>query len=431
MLTPETLKSARNKPAFVYRQWLVSCGIAVVIITMAVPRITGPSWRSIVTPMDMREVNGHQVHWESIVVLRSVHTATAQMPLREVISGFNTDEYRALMPIYFAAIGTVLTGSYFWGETIAELFWWWLGSVCTVALARRQRCSWLVSTIAGILTAASPLGVAHIGALGFHTASSMALPVATLIAWDALHTESRSTYVTMVRVGFAIFVSSITYTYQWVLIPWLLGLGLVSQRPKAWLLTVVGGIAAFAAISGLAKAVLQSGGLVARPHLNDPVAVIVDRIRPILEANIQQIYELLLFSIIYLFEAFINIILFFHPIIAFFTLLGAVNGSKLRNSWLLLAIIISILQSSIYGLAWISMTCFPLVYISSAQGLKHFLSYVFYIFSFLHFSFLESIYIRLLLLFFVIISVIIATNADLFGYDQFVIRWWGSWYVPH
>jgi len=206
---------------------------------------------------------------------------------------------------------------------------------------------------------------------------------------------------------------------------------LVSQRPKAWLLTVVGGIAAFAAISGLAKAVLQSGGLVARPHLNDPVAVIVDRIRPILEANIQQIYELLLFSIIYLFEAFINIILFFHPIIAFFTLLGAVNGSKLRNSWLLLAIIISILQSTIYGLAWISMTCFPLVYISSAQGIKHFLSYVFYIFSFLNFSFFESIFIRLLLLFFVIISVIITTNADLFGYDQFVIRWWGSWYVPH
>ena len=398
---------------------------------MAVPRITGPSWRSIVTPMDMREVNGHQVHWESIVVLRSVHTATAQMPLREVISGFNTDEYRALMPIYFAAIWTVLTGSYFWGETIAELFWWWLGSVCTVALARRLRCSWLVSTIAGLLTAASPLGVAHVGALGFHTASSMALPVATLLAWDALHTETQSTYVKMLRVGFAIFVSSITYTYQWVLIPWLLGLGLVSQRPRSWFLTVVGGITAFAAISGLAKAVLQAGGLVARPHLNDPVAVIVDRVRPILETNIQQINELLVFFIISLFNAFIDMILFYHPIIAFFTLLGALHGPKLRNSWLLFAVIISVFQSTIYGLAWISMTSFPLVYISSAQGIMRFSCGVFYFTNFLDLFIFKNLFIRLLLLLFIIFCIIISTNLDLFGYDQFVIRWWGSWYVPH
>lgn len=431
MLTSETLQSARNPSLFTSKSWLISCGIAVIIIMMAIPRITGASWRSIVTPMDMREIDGHQVHWESIVVLRSVHTATARMPLREVISGFNTDEYRALLPIYLSAIWTALTGSYFWGETIAELFWWWLGSVCTVALARRLRCSWLVATIAGILTATSPLGVAHVGALGFHTASSMALPVATLLAWDALHTETHIAYVRVLRLGFAIFVSSITYTYQWVLIPWLLGLGLVSQRPKPWFMTVLGGITVFAAITASSQAVLQAGGLVARPHLNDPVVVITDRARPILEANIYQTNQLLLYWIYSLLRAIFDTILFYHPIIIFFTLLGALQGSTLRNVWLFLAITLSILQSTIYGLAWVSMTSFPLVYISSAQGIVSIAYYTHHYLSFVRFHFLQDVLFSFLFIFLITICVVMSTNLDLFGYDQFVIRWWGSWYIPH
>lgn len=413
------------------KTYLTFCGFAVLITLMAVPRILGPSWRSIVTPMDMREIEGSQVHWESIVVLRSVHTATASQASQEVIEGFNTDEYRALLPIYLASIITSITKSYFWGETLSELFWWWLGTVSTFVLAKRLGCSRQVATVAGVLTATSPLGVAHMGALGFHTASSMALPVAALIAWEALNTQSRPPYMKILTVGFAIFVSSVTYTYQWVLIPWLCGLAVVAHRPLQWLATVVGGIATYAAITTVAQAVLKAGGLIARPHLNDPLAVIADRMRPLFGADADQVSSFIGTLVQSLLHSVENIFFFFHPFIGILALFGLIRASKLHHVWFFISLFISIIQSAIYELAWISMTSFPILYISAGQGVL-FLSDVCGQNFVKIFKITKYIYVvNFTVIFICTIMGILLTNIDLFGYDNFVIHWWGAWHVPH
>ena len=413
------------------KTYLTFYGFAVIITLMAAPRVIGPSWRSIVTPMDMREIEGHQVHWESIVVLRSVHTATATQASQAVIEGFNTDEYRALLPIYFASIITSITKSYFWGETLSELFWWWLGTVSTFVLAKRLGCSRQVATVAGVLTATSPLGVAHMGALGFHTASSMALPVAALIAWDALNTQNRPPYMKILTVGFAIFVSSVTYTYQWVLIPWLCGLTVVAHRPLHWLATVVGGITTYVAITTVAQSVLKAGGLIARPHLNDPLAVIADRMRPLFGVDADQVSSFIGTLVQSLLHSVENIFFFFHPFIVMLALFGLIRVSKLHSIWFCISLFISIIQSAIYGLAWIGMTSFPILYISAGQGTIFLSNVCGNIFGNIFKISYHITYIKIIIIITCTLVATFSTNIDLFGYDNFVIRWWGAWHVPH
>ena len=418
---------------------MLSIGLAAIIALLAIPRVTGASWRSIITPMDMRELDGMPVQYEANRVLRSVHAMLTPDTPGEVLIWFSTDEYRALLPIHVGSIFTRLFSSFYWGSLASELLWWWAGSVATMLLARRLGHRWTTAAVAGALTAGSPVAVAHIGAAHLHTASSMALPVATLIAWDALHDARGARLGRTMVVGFAIFLSSVVYTYQWVLIPWLLGLAVVVRAPRRWLIDVMLGAGWFLVASSLSHGLLSMADITVHPQQNDPLRALgyhFDSTRPTArQENVVLAY----------FDAFAWPILQrvpgvaigmwhdYHPSIWILAVVGVVMASRVQQAWLLVATALAFAHGSIYGVAWVIMSAFPLVYISSAGGIVAAASLVQRASRSLPISMLRPvlgiIFPSTVLL--VTVMAMLSTNLDLLGMDAFVIRWWGGWPVPH
>ena len=81
--------------------------LVVLIALMAIPRIIGPSWRVIAMPNQMRLIEGHLVQWESETMFRATKAMVTDLPLAEIYPptfAFSTDEYRAIVPIFTAAV---------------------------------------------------------------------------------------------------------------------------------------------------------------------------------------------------------------------------------------------------------------------------------------------------------------------------------------
>ena len=154
----------------------------VVIVSLTIPRVIGPSWRSIMSPRDMRNLEGFPVQWEAFLVLRSLHAMSTNTVPYDLLAWFSTDEYRAILPIYLAAIISQLSKSYLIGITASEVTWWWLGAI-GVFFFTRNFTSLSNAYCAGLLTCFSPLGVGHIGSAHLHTASSLSLSVFLAIFW--------------------------------------------------------------------------------------------------------------------------------------------------------------------------------------------------------------------------------------------------------
>ena len=74
--------------------------------------------------MAIRNLEGYPVQWEVFLILRSLYSMSTNETPDSLIEWFSTDEYRALLPIYLAAISTQLTKSYIIGVTISEIVWW-------------------------------------------------------------------------------------------------------------------------------------------------------------------------------------------------------------------------------------------------------------------------------------------------------------------
>ncbi len=418
---------------------VVAGSLALIILLMATPRIAGPLWWSIMRPADMREIEGHRMQWEGVLLHRSIHAMLTAVTPPDVISGLTTDEYRALLPIYTAVITTRITSSLHLGMTFADLFWWWLGSLAVVALARRLGTGWVVASVAGFLTASSPLAAAFTGTAQLHTASSLALPVAALLAWDAMNGDRRPFVGKALVTGFAIFLSSVTYTYQWTLIPWLLGLSLVARRPGTWFLLTSASVGVFVALSMAAREVLRFGGLTVHPHLNDPVRIIMDRTATAQEggasSTLQLVIALATSMLSGLPDVVVGTITSYHPLIALLAVVGTFGATRVQNAWLAIATVIALAQGTIYGVPWVLMSAFPLVYISAANGSMQ-VGKACSAMGRRSLGTPRGVMARCLMNPLTTVAVLTTvatavTNLDLIGDATFVIQWWGSWYMPH
>ncbi|MBU6152357.1 MAG: hypothetical protein KGR25_12965, partial [Chloroflexi bacterium] len=76
----------------------------VLIVVVATPRVVEANWRSVMSPRDMRNLEGFPVQWEAFLVLRSLHAMSSDVAPSDIIEWYSTDEYRATLPTYFAAI---------------------------------------------------------------------------------------------------------------------------------------------------------------------------------------------------------------------------------------------------------------------------------------------------------------------------------------
>ena len=415
--------------------------LLMLIVLMAIPRIFGPSWRTIAMPNQMRLIEGHLVQWESDTMFRSVKAMVTDLPLVEIYSPtfqFSTDEYRAILPIFTAAVFTNALGSFYWGSMLADLLWWWGGAMATVALLGRIGIPRGVAVTAGVFTAVSPLGVAYVGSGNLHAASSLCLPIYSLLIWDSLADAGRGPVSGGIRIGVFLLAASLSYTYQWVLIP-AFGLWLaIGQTRVSRALALLLGVAVFGALTFMVRQVLGSIGLTVTTHMNDPLVVLFGRVG--IEHEISTSVRNALASTLELAthwsgqipSVLVDTMWSYHPLVVTLAVLGFTSRSRQLRYWVVITSLIALAQGLIYSVPWVTMTAFPFVYGCAAAGVRSVAGWCGrrWMGSEVPGSPMvrraESVVAMGLML-----VMVLATNLDLFGIDWYVITWWGFWYVPH
>lgn len=375
----------------------------------------------------MRNLEGYPVQWEAFLVLRSLTAMSSNEVPDDLIEWYSTDEYRATLPTYLAAVVSQITKSYVLGITISELIWWWVGAVAVFVLART-----FVPTptayCAGIFTCASPLGVGHIGSAHLHTASSLSLSVFIALSWQILHNNRSGLPSKTFLYGACIYLSSITYTYQWFLAPFFVIISATPKFSRQQVSASIFGIGFFLILRIVSYGILSLGGLEVHLHQNDPVRVIASR------TSNEILFEGTLAAMIWNTGLEKATAVFFGTLSSYhvFIFVSAIVGLIVtRDSRLALAsgaaIALACAFGAIYDIAWVLMTGYPFVYTLAAHGMA---------------SVCRAVTARIphlgddsrapVTILAVATSVAAAlTNLDLIGDATFAINWWRWWYTPH
>jgi hypothetical protein len=414
--------------------------LAAVVVAMAVPRIAGPSWRVIAMPNQMRLMDGRPVQWESETMFRTMKAMVTDLPdeaLYPPTFGFSTDEYRAIIPIFTASVLATVVGSFYWGSMLADLVWWWGGAMCTVALLGRLGVARGVAVMAGVLTAVSPLGVAYVGSGNLHAASSLSLPIYATAIWDVLFTPHPRPILAGMRVGILLFAASLTYTYQWVLIPTFAMVIAVQARTVARGSSLLAGVVVFVALTVGAKQLLAMIGLPVNAHINDPLAVLLGAAGSNGEAvSLANAVAAGLMAVTRWVQnapsVFADTVWSYHPMTVAVAVVGCLHSPRSVRTWVAVSSVVAFAQGLIYSVPWVTMTAFPYLYGCAALGV-HVLSKWFH-------NLLMKINIRRdtspkrvrsIIAGVMIVVLTLPTNLDVIGIDWYVVKWWGFWYVPH
>ena len=415
--------------------------LVVLIALMAIPRIIGPSWRVIAMPNQMRLIEGQLVQWESETMFRTMKAMVTDLPLVEIYSSsfqMSTDEYRAILPIFTAAVFANVLGSFYWGSMLADLLWWWAGAIATVALLSRIGIHRGVAVIAGVFAATSPLGVAYVGSGNLHAASSLCLPIYSLLIWDALVADGRNPISGGIRIGIVLLAASLTYTYQWVLIPafgfWLA----IGHRCMSRAFALLLGVTVFGGLTFAVRQFLGFVGLTVTAHINDPLLVLLGRATIEDESSarvgvaLATAVELIRHWAGQVPSVLVDTMWSYHPLMIALAVLGFANGSWQLRCWVVITSLIALAQGLIYSVPWVTMTAFPFVYGCAAHGVTAVARWGSR--RWLKRDGKASPLVRKAgsaAAVGVIIAMVLATNIDLVGIDWYVVKWWGFWYVPH
>ncbi len=412
--------------------WLVRPVALLALVTaMAFARIEGEPWRGIVMPNQMRVLEAREVQYESETMFRTTRAMVSNQTIGQIYetSSFMTDDYRAILPIGTAAVGTNLLGSWYWGSVFSDVAWWWAGAWATATLAALAGASPIAAFLAGGLAAVGPLGVGYIGSGNLHAASSLSLPIYLLLAWKILDRHDLGTITRGVGIGVIAFLSSITYTYQWVLFP---VLGAMSLRPsmRRWRLPLPVALATFGIATYATRAALDAVGLGVAAHMNDPLRVVSGRLDD-LHAVVADPFGHVVGICRTAWSVAIDTLWAYHPIVAVLGVLGMVRGPRILRALGACSAILAFAQGLVYNVPWVTMTAFPAVYASVGVALDQAAQALAKACRRRGWSVRSARLAGFAVALGGFTIAAGATNLDLVGIDAYVIRWWGTWYVPH
>ena len=146
-----TWLQAVQSPAF------VGLFLAVLILLLAWPRLTGPPWTALQMSFDLRESEGNTLQWEHDILFKSFHATLYSDAESAVKSDYSTNQYRALLPTYVSAVFAWWLDSSYKGFALVDLLGWWTGAWALYYLARRLDTDGFSALTGAVLLAASPL----------------------------------------------------------------------------------------------------------------------------------------------------------------------------------------------------------------------------------------------------------------------------------
>ena len=405
----------------------------LVICTLTLPRVVGPSWRSMITPMAMRNLEGYPVQWEAYLILRSLYAMSTDTTPDDLIEWYSTDEYRATLPIYFAAIIAQITHSYIIGVTISDVMWWWLGAI-GVFLFVRNFTSTTVSFGAGLLTCFSPLGVGHIGSGHLHTASSLSLSLSLAMTYSILFNRNLKYIYAFLSFGSCLFLSSITYTYQWFIIPFAFVVGAMPSFSKRRLRIWASGTVVFLILRWSSYGILALGQLSVHSHQNDPVRVLIYSIENQL-TNVTPMGIFIGFLLFLIDKCIVLSYMFvtsYGEVVLGAAVIGAVYVRNTNERVVLVAgVLLSVLFGAIYGIPWVIMSAYPMVYAMASRGSYQLHRIALASLPSGRFQVLRTPRMILATQVILVTAIGMSTNLDVFGDPTFSVRWWQGSYIPH
>lgn len=411
----------------------VSVLLAVLILLLAWPRLTGPSWTTLQMPFDLRESEGNTVQWEQIHhfnALRATLRSDAGWALED--GRYNTDHYRALLPTYVSAIFAYWLDSSYKGFALVDLLGWWIGAWALYHLARRLDANHLSALTAAVLLAASPLFISHMWRNAVHVAHSASLVPCFLAALLLLTDRRLSHGWRVIGLASVLYVASLTYQYQWIIVPCLLVLAVVGQRRWAWSFSVVAAAILFVAMTFLTYQALAAVGLSVQSHLNDPVAVLRGRLTLALESDVPALVRSSLGTVELSLRAY-------HPVLVILGVLGLIFARPGLRVLVCAGTVLGLASGYFHSVSWVAMNGYPFLYISAGLALvqgPRWLAVTVARFGSSRWPqaaariatgsemLARSITVAVILL------AVWSTNGDLFGDYDFAQEWWSFYYIP-
>ena len=392
---------------------------------MSIPRIYGASWRAIMEPAQMRNLQNYPIQWESYQVLRSTFAMGAVSPTDDIFDSYSTDEYRAIVPIYLTSVLTLFTNNYIISLTITDAVWWLLGALGVYAFLRNLS-SPIVSLSAGVLTCYSPIGVSHIGSGTLHTASSLSISVFLCLIYRII-ANNNSNFKAYLVLGLLFYLSSITYTYQWILIPFAILLIVFFDRSKIAYLTL--SVISFFILRQLSYLIINSGNLRINVHQNDPIRAAMYFFDSAFSDYVWTgDFSLMIFRRI---KVFIDLLqTSYHPFIILIALIGFILLNSVAQFRITIAgLIVTLGVTFFYGMPWVVMSSYPFIYFLVSSGVFDLTKRIFLPATDNRKFWAKRMYFVSYCIFINILGLM--TNLDIFGNDSFAIMWWRGSYILH
>lgn len=352
----KTWQQVLRSPAF------VGLLLAVLIVLLAWPRLTGPSWWSLGMPFDLRESEGNTVQWEQIHLFNTLR-ATLDSHASIAIEGhYNTDHYRALLPTYVAAVFAWWLDSSYMGFALVDLLGWWVASWALYYLARRLDADHLSALTAAVLLAASPLLVGFMWSQGLHVAHSASLVPCFLAALLFLADTRLAFGWRTVGLTCVIYIASVTYQYHWIIIPCLFSLVILMHQRLMRILSITTAVFLFVAVTFLTHQILGEARLPVSFRGNDPLIVanssidneiIFDIVS--LKGDVLRLSELLIRA--------------YHPFIILLGMIGLTFAHARLRVLLLVGTALGLASGYLYPVSWTFMSGYPFIYISAGLAL--------------------------------------------------------------
>ena len=337
--------------------------LAVLIVLLAWPRLTGPSWTTLQMPFDLRESEGNTVQWEQIHFFNALR-ATLRSDAGWVLEDgrYNTDHYRGLLPIYVSAIFAWWLDSSYKGLALVDLLGWWMGAWSLYYLARRLDAGHLSALTAAVLLAASPLFISLMWRNVVHVAHSASLVPCFLVALLLL-SDNRLTHGWRVAgLASVLYVASLTYQYQWIIVPCLLSLAVVERRRWKWWISVISAAVLFIGMTFLTYQLLDLAGLSVTAHLNDPLTVVKSQLAHVMAGDMHRIVTSFSPLIDLLIESY-------HPFIVSLSTLGMIFAPVRLRILVLAGTVLGLVSGYFHAEPWVVMNGYPFMYISAGLAL--------------------------------------------------------------
>lgn len=346
-----------QSPAF------VGLFLAVLILLLAWPRLTGPSWTTFQSPFDLRESEGNTVQWEGINHFSTLQ-ATLRSDARRMVEGghYSTDDYRGMLPIYVSAIFAYWLDSSYKGLALVDLSGWWIGAWALYHLARRLDADHLSALTAAVLLAASPLLISHMWRNTVHVMHSASLVPCFLVALLLLTDNRLAHGWRVIGLSSVLYVASVNYQFQWIIIPCLLSLTVVERRRWTWSLSIVAATILFVAMTFLTYQALAAVGLSPQSHLNDPVTVIRGRLTLVLGSDVPALVRSSLGTVELSVRAY-------HPVLVILSVLGLIFAHTGLRILVCAGTVLGLASGYFQPFSWVAMNGYPFLYISAGLAL--------------------------------------------------------------